>query len=129
VNLNKKKPSNLDSWKKLNSNFKTLSSKTLTEYFAEDLDRVDKLSINWESFYVDYSKNRLDKSTIDLLVSLAKESGLKEGIEAYFSGEEINETEGRAVLHTALRTQDSTPVLVKGENILHEIVQSKKKNV
>ena len=85
MNLNKNKPSNLDSWKKLNSNFKTLSSKTLTEHFAEDPDRVDKLSINWESFYIDYSKNRLDKSTIDLLVSLAEEAGLKEGIEAYFS--------------------------------------------
>ena len=127
MNLNKNNPSNLNSWKKLNSNFKKLSSKTLTEYFAEDPDRVDKLSINWKSFYVDYSKNRLDKSTIDLLVSLAEEAGLKEGVEAYFSGEEINETEGRAVLHTALRTQDSTPVLVKGENILPEIDQAKKK--
>ena len=127
MNLNKNNPSNLDSWKKLNSNFKKLSSKTLTEYFAEDPDRVDKLSINWKSFYVDYSKNRLDKSTIDLLVSLAEEAGLKEGVEAYFSGEEINETEGRAVLHTALRTQDSTPILVNGENILPEIDQAKKK--
>jgi glucose-6-phosphate isomerase len=126
VNLNKKNPSTLDSWKKLNSNFKTLSSKTLTEYFEEDPDRVNKLSINWESFYVDYSKNRLDKSTIDLLVSLAEEAGLKKGVEAYFSGEEINETEGRAVLHTALRTQDSTPVLVKGKNILPGINQAKK---
>ena len=126
MNLNKNKPSNLDSWKKLNSNFKTLSSKTLTEHFAENPDRVDKLSINWESFYVDYSKNRLDKSTIDLLVSLAEEAGLKEGIEAYFSGGEINETEGRAVLHTALRTQDSSPVLVEGENILPGINQAKK---
>ena len=127
MNLNKNNPSNLNSWKKLNSNFKKLSSKTLTEYFAEDPDRVDKLSIDWKSFYVDYSKNRLDKSTIDLLVSLAEEAGLKEGVEAYFSGEEINETEGRAVLHTALRTQGSTPVLVKGENILPEIDQAKKK--
>ena len=126
MNLNKKNPSTLDSWKKLNSNFKTLSSKTLTEYFEEDPDRVNKLSINWESFYVDYSKNRLDKSTIDLLVSLAEEAGLKEGVEAYFSGEKINETEGRAVLHTALRTQDSTPVLVKGKNILPGIDQAKK---
>lgn len=126
MNLNKKNPSTLDSWKKLNSNFKTLSSKTLTEYFEEDPDRVNKLSINWESFYVDYSKNRLDKSTIDLLVSLAEEAGLKKGVEAYFSGEEINETEGRAVLHTALRTQDSTPVLVKGKNILPGIDQAKK---
>ena len=126
MNLNKNNPSNLDSWKKLNSNFKKLSSKTLTEYFAEDPDRVDKLSINWKSFYVDYSKNRLDKSTIDLLVSLAEEAGLKEGVEAYFSGEKINETEGRAVLHTALRTQDSTPVLVKGKNILPGIDQAKK---
>lgn len=126
MNLNKKNPSTLDSWKKLNSNFKTLSSKTLTEYFEEDPDRVNKLSINWESFYVDYSKNRLDKSTIDLLVSLAEEAGLKKGVEAYFSGEEINETEGRAVLHTALRTQDSTPVLVKGKNILPGINQAKK---
>ena len=126
MNLNKKNPSTLDSWKKLNLNFKTLSSKTLTEYFEEDPDRVNKLSINWESFYVDYSKNRLDKSTIDLLVSLAEEAGLKKGVEAYFSGEEINETEGRAVLHTALRTQDSTPVLVKGKNILPGINQAKK---
>tara|TARA_A100001011_G_scaffold136330_2_gene143781 strand:+ start:18523 stop:20169 length:1647 start_codon:yes stop_codon:yes gene_type:complete len=121
VTLIKKNPNTLDSWKKLQSNFKTLSQKKLNEYFAEDSDRAENMSIRWKSFYIDYSKNLLDQSTIDLLIQLAEESGLKQAISSYFDGEKINETEDRAVLHTALRQNSSSTVMFEGVDVVPEI--------
>lgn len=121
MTLIKKNPNTLDSWKKLQSNFKTLSQKKLNEYFAEDSDRAENMSIRWKSFYIDYSKNLLDQSTIDLLIQLAEESGLKQAISSYFDGEKINETEDRAVLHTALRQNSSSTVMFEGVNVVPEI--------
>ncbi len=121
MTLIKKNPNTLDSWKKLQSNFKTLSQKKLNEYFAEDSDRAENMSIRWKSFYIDYSKNLLDQSTIDLLIQLAEESGLKQAISSYFDGEKINETEDRAVLHTALRQNSSSTVMFEGVDVVPEI--------
>ena len=121
MTLNKKNPLKLDSWKKLLLNFKTISKKKLNDYFSEDHNRVKDLSIDWNSFYVDYSKNLLDKSTIDILVELAEESGLEKAISSYFQGDKINETEDRAVLHTALRRTDLSPLIHDGENIVQYI--------
>ena len=121
MTLTSKNPITLESWKQLQSNFKNLSQKKLTDYFSEDPNRVEKLSMHWQSFYVDYSKNLLDQSTIDLLIRLAEESGLKQAITSYFDGEKINATENRAVLHTALRQTASSPVMVDGQNIIPEI--------
>ncbi len=72
-------------------------------YFNEDPERASAFTIQWKDFYVDYSKNRITGETTDLLLSLAEEVGLKEAIGKYFAGHTINETEKRAVLHTALR--------------------------
>ena len=85
------------------------------------------MSIVWEDFFVDYSKNRITDKTLQLLLQLADEVKLKEAIEKYFSGDVINETEGREVLHTALRADASARVMVDGENVMPEISEVKKK--
>ena len=121
MTLIKKNPKTLDSWKKLKSNFKNLSQKKLVDYFTEDPNRLDNLSIIWKSFYVDFSKNLLDKLTLEHLIELAKESGLREAISSYFEGEKINETEERAALHTALRQTLPTPVVFEGKDIVPDI--------
>ncbi|MDA9660487.1 glucose-6-phosphate isomerase [Flavobacteriaceae bacterium] len=121
MTLIKKNPKALDSWKKLQSNFKNLSQKKLADYFTEDPNRVENLSIIWKSFYVDYSKNLIDNSTLELLVKLAKESGLQKAISSYFEGEKINETEDRAVLHTALRQILPAPVIFEGKDVVPDI--------
>ena len=116
----------LKSWKLLESNFQKNAQKKITDYFSEDADRVKKLSIQWESFYVDYSKNLLDQETLDLLVAVAEESGLNQAIKAYFEGKKINETEDRAVLHTALRQLNPSSIMVDGEDITPKIEEVKK---
>ena len=121
MTLNKKNPKALDSWKKLQSNFKNLFQKNLSEYFDEDINRVKNLSIHWKSFYVDYSKNLIDQSTLQLLVQLAKESGLKKGISSYFKGEKINETEDRAVLHTVLRQKSTDALICNDKNAVNDV--------
>ena len=123
--LHKKNPTTLSSWKALQEHFAELKSKTLLELFDEDLKRLDYLTITWEDFYVDVSKNHLTKKTFDLLLDVAKESDLEQAIAAYFSGIPINETEGRAVLHTALRTVENTAVWVDEENVLPDIEKVK----
>jgi glucose-6-phosphate isomerase len=75
VTLIKRNPTALKSWKSLESNFKNHAQKKITDYFSEDADRIKKLSLQWESFYVDYSKNLLDEKTLSLLTEMAKESG------------------------------------------------------
>ena len=116
----------LKSWKLLESNFQKNAQKKITDYFSEDADRVKKLSLQWESFYVDYSKNLLDQETLDLLVAVAEESGLNQAIKAYFEGKKINETEDRAVLHTALRQLNPSSIVVDGEDITPKIEEVKK---
>ena len=124
MTLIKKNPKTLESWKKLQSNFKKISQKKLADYFAEDSNRVDNLSLIWKSFYVDFSKNLLDNLTLELLIQLAEESGLKEAISSYFKGEKINETEERAVLHTALRQPFPDPLIFEGKDIIPDINKS-----
>jgi glucose-6-phosphate isomerase len=126
VTLNKKNPSTLKSWKLLQSHFDERSQKKISDYFAEDPDRVVKLSVAWESFYVDFSKNLLDNQTLKLLIDLAEEMDLAQAIQAYFVGEKINETENRAVLHTALRQIQSTPIFLDGKDISPTIESVKK---
>lgn len=98
-----------------------LSEKSLKDLFAEDSNRFKKFSIYLHDILVDYSKNRIDDQTVALLVQLARECKLPEAIEAMFSGEKINATEGRQVLHTALRNQSGRPVVVDGEDVMPSI--------
>jgi glucose-6-phosphate isomerase len=99
----------------------------MLQWFDEDVDRANRFTIKWDDFYVDYSKNRLTQETIDFFLELAKEVDLKDAISKYFSGDKINETEDRAVLHTALRANKNDEVFVDGKNIIPEVYQVRKK--
>jgi len=125
--LPKINPTKTNSWKSLQEHFEIVKDVKMKDLFAQDENRANKFTIQWEDFYVDYSKNRITDETINHLLELADEVKLKEAIKSQFSGEVINETEGREVLHTALRSPETDNVLVNGENIMPEIYSVKKK--
>ena len=93
----------------------------MKDLFAKDPKRAEKYTLQLEDLYLDYSKNRIDSKTIRYLLKLTQEVNLKQKIEAMFSGAKINQTENRAVLHTALRNRQNTPVFVDGKNVMPEI--------
>ncbi len=114
-------PTRTASWKHLQEHYAEIQPKHLKDLFATDPDRAARLSIRWNGFFVDYSKNRVDSRTLELLVALARECGLEAAMESYFKGEPINETEGRAVLHTALRAEQGDSLILDGEDIVKEV--------
>ncbi len=116
-------PTSTKSWKKLLENYNNTKDKHLRELFASDIERGQKFSFLWKDFFVDYSKNRITEETFSLLLDLAEEIGLKEAISSYFEGKPINQTEGRAVLHTALRAKKEDEVFVDGKNIVPEVYE------
>jgi glucose-6-phosphate isomerase len=120
-------PTTTSSWKKLQQHFNEVKDVHMRDLFAQDLDRADKFSIQWDDFYVDFSKNRMTEETFKLLLELADEVKLKEAIKSQFSGEIINKTEGRAVLHTALRAPKTADFKVDGVNVMPEIYVVKQK--
>src|ERR687889_2751888 len=93
----------------------------LRELFAEDPDRGTRMTAEAEGLFLDYSKNRVTDETLRLLVELAEQSGLRERIDAMFSGEHINITEDRAVLHVALRAPESVPLTVDGQDVSADV--------
>lgn len=113
-------PTETSAWKALSEHFKSIKDEKVLNYFAEDSKRAEAFSIEWNDFYVDYSKNRITPETKRLLLDLAEQVKLKDAIKAQFSGEKINQTEGREVLHTALRHLE-TSVNVDGKNISEDI--------
>ena len=120
-------PTSTDSWKKLKEHFNDVKDVHMKDLFAEDKDRANKFTIKWDDFYVDFSKNRITSETFKYLLELADDVKLKAAIESQFSGEIINQTEGRAVLHTALRAPESYNVKVDGENVVPEVYKVKRK--
>ena len=120
-------PTHTKAWKDLQAHFNDVKNLEMLNLFNEDENRAQKYTINWEDFYVDYSKNRVTDKTLELLQNLAKDVYLKEAIEAQFNGEVINETEGREVLHAALRAPKTTKVLVDGTDVMPEIYEVKSK--
>lgn len=106
-------PTQTKAWQKLEKHFQEIKDHELRNWFANDENRADKFQIEWGNFLVDYSKNRIDDTTKELLLELADEVGLKDAIQKQFRGDEINQTEGRAVLHTALRSGDKPPEVVQ----------------
>ena len=119
-------PTTTKSWAALQNHFEQVKHNSIKELFLNDLKRTDKFHIQWNDFLLDYSKNNITATTIDLLVKLANEMGLKVAIESYFNGSIINKTENRAVLHTALRANENDLVLVDGQNVIPEIYKVKK---
>ncbi|WP_181304466.1 glucose-6-phosphate isomerase [Rufibacter sp. XAAS-G3-1] len=114
-------PTTTQAWANLTQHYAHLKDSHLKDAFAQDPQRFEKFSVTFENILLDYSKNRITQETQQLLISLAEECGLKEAIAAMFSGEEINFTEGRSVLHVALRNQANTPVLVDGKDVMPEV--------
>jgi len=127
MSLKNQNPTSTKSWGKLLSHFKDIKSKTIVSYFDENSNRSDELTIKWEDFYVDFSKNRLDKQTISLFTDLLNEIQLKDSINKYFTGDKINKTENRAVLHTALRSEENSNLKVAGINVRNQIKDVKNK--
>lgn len=120
-------PTSTQAWKKLNEHYTQMKNVSMQEMFVNDSTRAEKFNIQWNDFLVDYSKNIINQETLSLLQELAKEVDLKSAIESYFSGENINQTEDRAVLHTALRSPENATVLVDGKNVLPEVFEVKNK--
>ena len=114
-------PQHTDAWKRLESHFGRIKNEHLRSLFAEDTHRYANLSFKLDDLLVDLSKNRINSETIALLTALANECDVPSAIQAMFSGEAINQTEGRSVLHTALRNRSGSPVMVDGEDVMPEI--------
>ncbi len=127
MTLPKINPTSTKAWEKLNNHFTQIQHVSMQEMFANDTSRASKFSIQWNDFLIDFSKNSINEETLMLLQELAKEVDLKSAIDSYFLGEKINQTEDRAVLHTALRAPKSATVLVNGKNIIPEVYEVKNK--
>jgi glucose-6-phosphate isomerase len=112
-------------WKALQAHAEQIRGQHLRELFAEDASRGERLTAEAEGLFLDYSKNRVTDETLKLLIQLAKESGLRARCEAMFTGEKINITENRAVLHVALRAPKTEKIFVDGEDVVpgvHEVL-------
>jgi glucose-6-phosphate isomerase len=120
-------PSSTVAWKAIQEHFETMKTVSMKNMFQEDPYRASKFHIQWNDFLIDYSKNKINQETMDLLLNLANEVHLKEAIAAYFEGEAINRTENRAVLHTALRASENSVLTVDGQNVIPEIYEVKNK--
>lgn len=118
-------PTSTEAWKALGEHYKETRDLHLKELFKEDSRRAEQFSLRWDGFLVDYSKNRITARTRELLLQLASEMGLETAIDNYFTGVPINQTEGRAVLHTALRARETDTVMVDGVNVIPEIYEVK----
>ena len=120
-------PTQTTSWKKLAEHFMQIKDVHMKDLFENDPNRAKKFTINWEDFYIDYSKNRITEKTLNLLLDLANEIDLKDAMSKYFGGDIINKTEQRAVLHTALRAASNSEIFVRGKNVVPEVFTVKNK--
>ena len=115
-------PTNTQAWKALEAHQSQLANTTIADLFKQEENRFNDYSLTFENqILVDFSKNKINQETLKLLRQLAKESALDEAINAMFTGEKINRTENRAVLHTALRNRSNTPVYVDGKDVMPEV--------
>ncbi|MBV9531517.1 MAG: glucose-6-phosphate isomerase [Bradyrhizobium sp.] len=108
-------------WKRLADHHKEVREVHLRTLFAEDRQRGERMAVQAVGLFLDYSKNRVTDETLKLLMQLAEESGLRDHIDAMFSGEKINITENRAVLHVALRAPRGASIVVDGENVVPHV--------
>jgi glucose-6-phosphate isomerase len=96
-------PTQTQAWQNLENHFESMKNNGIKEMFQKDSNRAEQFHIQWNDFLVDFSKNNITSETMRLLTNLANEAQLKDAISKYFEGDTINQTENRAVLHTALR--------------------------
>lgn len=114
-------PTQTEAWELLKDHFEQIKDYQMRDWFAEDENRFQAFSVQFEDILLDYAKNRIDKKGMELLVKLAETCQVAEARELMFSGEKINATEGRAVLHTALRNRSNKPVIVDGKDVMPEV--------
>ncbi|MDX2250623.1 MAG: glucose-6-phosphate isomerase [Bacteroidia bacterium] len=119
--LNRINPTETASWKTLQKEFDRMKKIHIRDLFAADAHRFGKYALQYEDILLDYSKNLIDEPVKTALLALAEEVSLREGIEKMFSGDKINETEDRAVLHVALRNRSNSPVIVDGQDVMPEV--------
>lgn len=108
-------------WKALEAHYASMKDVQMKDLFASDPARFNKFSMEFEDILLDYSKNRITEETMDLLYGLAEQQDVMGLAKKMFAGEKINTTEGRAVLHIALRNQSNTPILVDGKDVMPEV--------
>jgi glucose-6-phosphate isomerase len=116
-------PTTTPAWKELEAYFATFKGTQMKSLFVNDAHRFGKYSVKFEDILVDFSKNIVDDHVFSLLLQLARECGLKDAITSQFTGERINKTENRPVLHTALRNRGNSPVYVDGKDVMPDINQ------
>ena len=120
-------PTKTQAWKKLETHFEFIKDQQMKDWFSINPKRADEMSIKWEDFFIDFSKNRLNTKTMSLFKNLVDEIKLSDAIPKYFNGDKINQTEDRAVLHTALREKKSAIVKANNGNVIPEVFNVKDK--
>ena len=108
-------------WSKLEDHHRKMKDVHMKDLFALDPERFNRFHLQFKDILVDYSKNRISDTTLRLLLELAEEAGVQKAVEDMFSGEKINETENRAVLHVALRNRKNSPIYVDGQNVMPRV--------
>jgi glucose-6-phosphate isomerase len=119
--LKKINPTKTESWNRLEAHFAKMKGVHMKTLFAEDPERFGRFSIRFNDIFLDYSKNIVTEETMRLLTGLGRDVGLEDAIEKMFSGERINETEDRPVLHVALRNRKNTPIFVDGRDVMPDV--------
>ena len=121
MTLPKINPLKTKSWGELINHFNKIQSQPISHFFANDSNRFENFSIKFDDILLDYSKNRINNETLEIFEKLTEEIKLEDAIKSYFNGEKINETEKRAVLHTAIRNQNNEKLIHDGINIIEKI--------
>ena len=119
--LNKVNPTKAQAWKKLTDHYEKINNIHMKDLFAADPERFSKFSIRLNDILIDYSKNRITEQTLGLLMDLAEECGLADAVQKMFSGDRINATENRAVLHVALRNRSNKPIALDGRDVMPDV--------
>ena len=114
-------PAQTPSWQKLNEHLAEIHDVQMKDLFAQDPARFDRMHLRFNDILVDYSKNRITDKTIGLLIELAQEAGVQKAVTGMFSGDKINETENRSVLHVALRNRTNSPISVDGQDVMPRV--------
>ncbi|MDX1943435.1 MAG: glucose-6-phosphate isomerase, partial [Saprospiraceae bacterium] len=119
--LTRQNPTQTQAWKKLEVHFDLMKNQHMKDLFATDPHRFERFSISFKDVLVDFSKNIITEETLKLLLELAAEMQVKEAIQQMFSGEKINETENRSVLHIALRNRSNRPIYSDGKDVMPDV--------
>src|SRR3954453_643472 len=114
-------PTQLEAWKALEAHHRKIAPLQMRDLFKQDPRRFENFSLRFEDILLDFSKNRITEETLKLLLDLARQSDLAGWTEKMFTGQKINTTEGRAVLHVALRNRSNRPILVDGKDVMPDV--------